>query len=111
LETAWNGSPAGQLAGRSLTSIFQSPEFSRGPGRDRFAVRGDRFRPGPGDAGLADNGAVRSRQVGSGEPEPLFLVRPDCRQVADKLGDGEIGRRPTVGDRLDDSRREIGERH
>ena len=42
----------------------------------------------PNDAGLADDGMVRSRRVGSGEPELLFLVRPDCRQVAHESGDG-----------------------
>ena len=38
LETAWNGSPDAQLAGRSLTSNFQSPEFARVLCRYRFAL-------------------------------------------------------------------------
>jgi hypothetical protein len=41
--------------------------------------------------------------VGSGEPEPLFLVRPGCRQIADEPGDGQIGRGPTLGDRFNDA--------
>lgn len=47
---------------------------------------------------------------GSGEPKLLFLVPPDCRQVASEPGDGEIGRGSTLGGRLDDARGEIGER-
>jgi hypothetical protein len=29
--------------------------------------------------------------LGSGEPELLFLARPDARQIADEPGDGQIG--------------------
>jgi hypothetical protein len=77
---------------------------------DRFALlRGHRPRPAD-EACLADDGVVRSRRVGSGEPELLLLVRPDCRQIAYEPGDGEIGRPSALGDRLDDARREIGER-
>jgi hypothetical protein len=34
---------AGQLAGQSLTSNFQSPEFARALCRYRFAIREDLF--------------------------------------------------------------------
>ena len=43
LETARIGSSGAQLAVRSLTSNFQSPEFARGLGRNRFAFSADRF--------------------------------------------------------------------
>ena len=90
-----------------------------GLARDRFAFRADWFRncienpvlaaerrPGGRVAGWRRGWAV----CGSGEPELLFLVHPDCRQVANESSDGEIGRGSTLGDRLDDARGEIGER-
>jgi hypothetical protein len=133
LETAWNGSPEAQLAVRSLTPNFQSPEFARGLGRDRFAFRADRFAIASrtvqaadwrradvlcawakNDAGRTDCALGPRRLlldqanpscalwaqapfVGSGEPELLFLFRPDGRQIADEPGDGQIGMRPALG--------------
>ena len=44
------------------------------------------------------------------QPELLVLVRSDGRQIADKPGDGHIDRGPTLGDRFNDARGEIGER-
>jgi hypothetical protein len=40
----------------------------------------------------------------------VFLVHPDCRQVAGEPGDGQFGGDSTLGDRFDDARGEIGER-
>jgi hypothetical protein len=78
---------------------------------DRRWDRAPRTRP-PIGAGRTDCAlGAQAPFVGSGESELLFLVRPDCRQIADEPGDGQIGRRPALGDRLDDAGGEIGERH
>ena len=52
----------------------------------------------------------RGARIGSGEAELLFLVRPDCRQVADEPGDGQPGGWLALSDRLDNARGKIGER-
>jgi hypothetical protein len=53
---------------------------------------------------------AQAQFFGSGEPELLFLFGPDYRQIADEPGDGQIGRRPALGDRFDDARGEISDR-
>jgi hypothetical protein len=71
------------------------------------------FKTGRGAESRRTNGPCAFAQasfIGSGEPELLFLVRPDGRQVADEPGDGLIGGGSTLGDRLDDARGKIGER-
>ena len=91
------------ISGICLSPRLRAVCISRRPVRIRARRAGE-------DAGRR---IARGRQWGSGrsgEPELLFLLRPDHRQTPDEPGDGQIGGRATLGDRLDDARRQIGQR-
>lgn len=51
-----------------------------------------------------------ARRYRSGEAELLFLLRPGERQRAGEIGDGEVGWSKAIGDGVDDSMRDEGER-